>query len=460
MCRMFVSTSKNFFSVASVIALPALLALSPPAHAQPAPARIAEILIPEVAEEVPSDNAKGAILDVYQESVNRHEWKGPRSTQVLSVQSFVVPEGTAVQVVFGETSLGEDGSILISSVSSAKENGRMQNQLMTQRDLENYGGATAYFPSGKIIIALLSGGGGPPKAKVQSLRVLQSGDDNQQHANIRAFRLPAPQSKEAFRSAPEEAAPTGEALTAQPETMCGPDNRIASSDQRIGRLMPIGCTGWLVGSSGDLALTAGHCDDVRMQIIEFQVPASLPDGRTLPADVEDQYPILRQTIVSRNDGVGRDWAIFRIGPNSNTGLTPGNRQGSGFMLSRKQRPTKVRVTGFGVDDAPQGTDHLNLFRNVQNQTQQSENGLDDAQAVFHDDGENDSFRYKVDTRGGNSGSPVINEEPGGGGTAIAIHTHGGCESAIQGNQGTALSNPDFISALLNFVPLASDVFVD
>lgn len=439
------------------------------ALSQPAPATITEVPIPEVAEESPSDEAEEAMLESFQESAGRTKWKGPAAKQVVSIQSFFIREGTAVQADFGESSIGENGIVFVTSVPSRELKRETQTQLMTQADLENYGGATAYFPPGKLIIAVLYSGEQPPQARTLSLRVLNAEEtapgqeeeaDRQTPAPVEVYRLPTPQSIEAIKADATDAEVGGEVLTAEPESICANDDRTASDDRRVGRLMPIGCTGWLIGAAGDLALTAGHCHDSRMQIIEFQVPPSSPDGRTRPADIVDQYPIRRDTIQSRDAGVGRDWAIFRIGPNSNTGQMPGDRQGSGFMLSRRGRPQEVRVTGFGTDDDPRGPDPLTSFRNAQSQTQQTENGNGNAHARFHDDGDNDSFRYKVDTRGGNSGGPVIDEQTGGGNTTVAIHTHAGCESSVQGNQGTALSNPDFVNALLNFVSDPSEVFVD
>jgi len=41
------------------------------------------------------------------------------------------------------------------------------------------------------------------------------------------------------------------------ESICGADDRVASTDARVGRLMVGGCTAWL--ASNGTVLTAGHC---------------------------------------------------------------------------------------------------------------------------------------------------------------------------------------------------------
>jgi S1-C subfamily serine protease len=55
-------------------------------------------------------------------------------------------------------------------------------------------------------------------------------------------------------------------------------------------------------------------------------------------------------------------------------------------------------------------------------------------------------RYQVDTTGGNSGSPVFNEDTG---EAIGIHTHGGCDYSGGYNSGTAVHNSGLANALAN-----------
>ena len=98
-----------------------------------------------------------------------------------------------------------------------------------------------------------------------------------------------------------------------------------------------------------------------MQILEFNVPASASNGSTTPSLVRDQYAIDQNSIVSNDDGsgaTGDDWAVFRVAPNTQTGLLPRAAQGAHFTLSNSSNPSQVRVTGFGVDTGdhqPNGT---------------------------------------------------------------------------------------------------------
>ena len=70
------------------------------------------------------------------------------------------------------------------------------------------------------------------------------------------------------------------------ESICGAnDDRVASSNPRAGRIMPIGCTGWMI--PGGAFLTAGHCALSTAQTVEFNVPASLSNGTTVAPPVKD-----------------------------------------------------------------------------------------------------------------------------------------------------------------------------
>ena len=97
------------------------------------------------------------------------------------------------------------------------------------------------------------------------------------------------------------------------EAICGStDDRVASANPRAGRIMPVGCTGWLI--DGGSLLSAGHCIGTDFQTVEFNVPASLANGTTVAPPVRDQYRVVAGSIVSQNGGVGNDWAVFQVLP--------------------------------------------------------------------------------------------------------------------------------------------------
>ncbi|MEE2939047.1 MAG: hypothetical protein VX460_01550, partial [Planctomycetota bacterium] len=63
-------------------------------------------------------------------------------------------------------------------------------------------------------------------------------------------------------------------------SICGSlDDRQPSTDPRSGRLMPVGCTAWLIDDCGGCFLTAGHCTG-NIQVVQFNVPLSTSSGTT------------------------------------------------------------------------------------------------------------------------------------------------------------------------------------
>lgn len=270
--------------------------------------------------------------------------------------------------------------------------------------------------------------------------------------------------------------PIPDGLVITPQTLCGPDNRVASTDRRVGRIFysagDYDCTVWLT-SNGAL-LTAGHCTDFDPDgngsslpdgtldlngVIEFNVPSSTSSGTVTAANPNDQYPIVTTPANSvvwsydgEGQGLGKDWAVFRVNPNSNTGLTPYQAQGNFFRMTRANPPgtATIRITGYGVDDTPPGTSG---GRNAQNQTNQTNTGTYVGETIS---GNDIRHEYQVDTMGANSGSPIIWEDNG---FTIGIHTNGGC-TAESGNSGTSFEHDPLETALQNFRYGTGIVYVD
>jgi len=226
----------------------------------------------------------------------------------------------------------------------------------------------------------------------------------------------------------------GPALPAGTDDICGPtDDRVLSTDPRIGRLDPVGCTGWLIDDCNKCFLTAGHCTGSSMQIIEFNVPLSTGSGALVHPGPQHQYAIDVSSVQSNGgQGPGNDWAYFGVYPNSTTGLTPYQvNNGQAFTLlaatpSANSQP--IRITGYGTVSAPVSP----TWQQVQ-KTHVGPYTLALGSRV----------EYQTDTTGGNSGSPVILD---GTSQAIGIHTHGGCPT-FGANLGTAGNHQQLQAAL-------------
>lgn len=212
----------------------------------------------------------------------------------------------------------------------------------------------------------------------------------------------------------------------QPESQCGPtDDRVASNAANRARLLDVGCTANMMANG--CFITAGHCMSTPslVDVIEFNVPASNANGSLNHPPPSDQYvPTANRQFT--NGGIGNDWGVFTVSPNSETGLTPLQAQGPGLPLATTVPSTgqTVEITGYGVDTG------------AANQTQQVHSGAITSVSVA-----NNRLQYKVDTTGGNSGSAVLKD-----GEVVAIHTHGGCNTDNSGaNSGTLFTNAGFQS---------------
>lgn len=221
----------------------------------------------------------------------------------------------------------------------------------------------------------------------------------------------------------------------EPLTQCGPtDDRVPSDEPERGRLLDVGCTAWMYNEESCFA-SAGHCvsSPFLLDVVEFNVPDSDPDGGLNHPGPEDQYVVDTSEVPFSNGGIGDDWGLFRVFPNSETGLMPFEAQGAHLVIADSIPPVgdDVSIVGYGVDDG------------VRNQTQQISFGPIVTSTMT-------TMQYQADTEGGNSGSGVVWETTG---EAVAIHTHGGCSIDGSGaNSGTAVAHAAFRAALADFCP--------
>ncbi len=127
--------------------------------------------------------------------------------------------------------------------------------------------------------------------------------------------------------------------------ICNTDDRVPSSDNRFGRLMPTGCSATLYNADSCM-VTAGHCI-ASGDVIQFNVPNSNSDCSTNQPPVSDQFPLT--SIDGVNGGVGNDYGAVKAGTNGD-GQTPYEKYGA-FVDIAGSVPTSgtLTVNGYGVD---------------------------------------------------------------------------------------------------------------
>ena len=250
----------------------------------------------------------------------------PQETHVITRDSNII----LIKVEFENTNLGEHGYLRL---ESAEDNAV---QVLNSNSLNEWFNQSAWFNGNEVIVELWN-------PQDETGLTLGSMFVTTKQRPPEATTLLTPQS---------------------PTTLCGNDDRSSSNDNRVGRLYAGGCTAWLI-PNGTL-LTAGHCVDDDPDrggpelpdgeidlwgVVEFNVPSSDADGSVNVAHPDDQYPIDLSSIDWHYDGegqgLGKDWAIFSVNRNSNTGLTPFEAQENFFRLTQGEPATDahIRITG-------------------------------------------------------------------------------------------------------------------
>ena len=313
----------------------------------------------------------------------------PQDSSAVTIGFLVdVPGATSTRLRFSDVQLGP-GSVL--RLMSLADGGL---QIHTQRTIEEWKLGSAYFNGDRVWVEVLAQPGTSPSR----------------------VRLASVSTPLALPPAP---------------TQCGTtDDRLPSSDPRVGRMQPSICTAFLVEHCGHPLLTAGHCAG-GAYVVEFNTPPSSSIGNIVHPPPSDQYAVDDLSLQAEINGLGADWCVFGCFANPNTGKTPFEAQLAAFM-PRNPPPFSpgvvLRVTGHGNDLTPPN----------RNFVQQSSTGP----YVSHF---GNVVRYQSDTESGNSGSPVILEATG---EVIGIHTNGGCDAALTGsNAGTSLAKPELANAL-------------
>lgn len=318
------------------------------------------------------------------------------SEQVTGWFVAEVPAAPWVRLAFGEVDL--DGDPLAAQHTKLRVTSLLDLgvQILDARSLAQWQGTSAYFNGGAVLVEIVAPPfAGPSRATVTRIT-----------AGI---------------------APVIE------ESICGAsDDRLPSTDPRAARVVPVGCTVWLIDDCNHCFLTAGHCAGTGLQVVQFNVPLSTAGGSLQNPPPSDQYAVdVSSKLTNGGLGIGNDWGYFGVFPNSTTGLTPYQVTGQAYTLALPppfNPADTIRITGYGTDSTPPEW----------NQVQQTHTGPWMSASGT-------ALNYEVDTTGGNSGSPILHEATG---TAIGIHTHAGCSTTPgSGNNGTSTTLPALQAAL-------------
>lgn len=219
------------------------------------------------------------------------------------------------------------------------------------------------------------------------------------------------------------------AHSSRSKTLCnGTDERTPTFFSEIGRgqraAANFGCTVALIGRT--CAISAGHCGR-HLEVGHFNTLGA-EEGVPLPSRQEDIYRIDQESINLQAEGAGKDWAVFRFLPNSDTHAYPGDRQGYlRISYFTPKLDAIVDIIGYGRSADP----NLNF-------TQQGH-----VAQISSIDGT--ILRHVADTMGGNSGGPILDYWSR---ALIGVHTHGGCHlEDLLSNAGTLLiAHSEFLEA--------------
>ena len=323
----------------------------------------------------------------------------PHSADARVIRQTVGVDGGAWIIVrFESFNLGRN-TLAIQSLEFPN-----QRQVFSQDKLTTWGGESARFAGGMV-------------------RITVSGPDPIESSSyvIKDFLV-------GERGLPDYALDGAESISL--ESLGSDDNRRPSFDDRIGRIMPKGCTAFAL-TSGAL-LTAGHCVTDEMIILEYRVPPSLDDGTTISSPVQHQFKIDRSSIIYSDEGPGEDWAVFRVHEND-AGLTPEQIYG-GFELATEAARGRIAVRGYGIANG------------VHNQTQQHDYG--DLLSYKRQTSENpELIKHNAGTQPGSSGSPIFYIEASG--KVVGIHTHGDANRLddVLENRGTSFTQLELYEAI-------------
>jgi len=338
------------------------------------------------------------------------------------------PDVPWVRVIFSDASLPPGSAVRVTSLFDG------ESQTLDADELARWYNGTAFFNGSSVQVELIAG----PRTTGNSIRI----------AEVYAGDMIA---REGGGDVGEVAAICG---TTDDRTQVPIGEKLA-----VGRLLPGeksapesgGCTAFIIdsppGDPNKLHLTAGHCfghvdqDLKEPWILQFDVPKSNADCTLNHPLISHQWIVNGAEVISREDvnAIGNDYAIFGCYPHQLDKLTTFERQGAAYALASTTPETaNVQVAGYGTDGgvspnacAPCQDGNLDA---PNNQVLQTDKG---AAKVVSANGK-PAIAHDADTCGGNSGSPIVDQDTG---LVIGIHTNAGCKGDAAQNFGTRIDNP-------------------
>lgn len=223
--------------------------------------------------------------------------------------------------------------------------------------------------------------------------------------------------------------------------ICGKtDDRAPSFDPKVGRLVRSGevkgCTVALVGNS--CVITTGACAQ-NFDYVEFNVPASIA-GVPQAVAAEDRYEVIKTATKFEAKGIGSQWAVMKIAPNSITGKLAGDVQGFYRVAAKKSQdndPIRVVSYGYAKDDLfeiKDGEYRANPYGDIMHFAQAVSYGKLVKAGIFLIP---DIVEHSADTSYGTGGAPIISEKTN---EIVGINTHGGCKAVYMNDFGARYTN--------------------
>ncbi len=210
--------------------------------------------------------------------------------------------------------------------------------------------------------------------------------------------------------------------------ICEIDDRIPSDELWTARLMPVCCTASIYNTAS-CAVTAGHCCYYGWdEVLEFNVPFSLPNCLVVHPPVADQFPVTGHVW-----DANPDWAVLTVGTN-HLGETPYERYGVYRPIADTPAyPSDfVELWGYGMDNSEP----------VRSQVQQYSAG-----AIVNLIP--DYYRHSADIMFGSSGGAVLHNDE-----IVAIQSAGSPDCQ---NWATRVDIPEFVTARDTLCPAATAI---